>query len=491
MSQVLDPNTGRPFEKQASRPLESNFGLFGSNSERTTRVNPTQTLGRPGTANYSGYVVENEQSGALTERQRYRTYSQALANTSVVAAGVRYFLNLVAGADWTFEPADHPQGQEMAEAAERILTEDPTTSWARIIRRAAMYRFYGFSLQEWTAKRAADGTFTLANVAPRAQLTIERWDQSVDGTVLGVGQRNPQDHEQIYLPRGKLLYLVDDSLNDSPQGLGLFRHIVEPVRRLNRYEQLEGFGYEMDLRGTPVGRAPYAALNQAIQNGEITQQQANQALAPIETFIKKHIKTPNLGLLLDSQVYTTTDDATRPSSQPLFGVDLLDSSQNSLPDIANAIQRVNLEIARVFGIESLLMGDGTGGSFALAKDKTTQFSLTVDATLDELKDAMKRDLLETMWNLNGWDIEAMPTLKVEAVQYRDVEEVTAAMRDLAQAGAPIMPDDPIVNHVRGLVGAPMQEVDGMEIDAGLGGSRVRMPSPDSARVDVNNLEDGA
>ncbi len=486
MSQVLGPG-GQPIEKQASRPLEENFGLFGGGT-RTTRINPTQSIGRPGTANYSGYVVENEKSGALTERERYRTFSQALANTSIVAASVRYFLNLIAGADWTFEPADHPQGEEMAEAVERILMEDPDTSWARIVRRAAMYRFYGFSIQEWTARRAADGTFTFASIAPRAQLTIERWDQSVDGSVLGVAQRNPQNHEQIYLPRGKLLYLVDDTLNDSPQGLGLFRHIVEPVRRLNRYEQLEGFGFETDLRGIPVGRAPYAAINQAVKNGEITEEQARQALLPIETFIKRHVKKPDLGLLMDSQTYTTTDDATRPSNQRLFDVDILDGSQNSLPEIAAAITRVNLEIARILGTESLLLGDGTAGSFALARDKTTQFSLTADATLDELKDAVRRDLLNVIWRLNGWDVEAMPTIRVEAVQYRSVEEITAAIRDMAQAGAILAPDDPIINHVRGILGAPMQSDMSNELDAGLGGPS-RMPAPDDQTIDVNDRED--
>ena len=62
-------------------------------------------------------------------------------------------------------------------------------SWARIVRRAAMYRFYGFSIQEWTAKRRPDGLLTLADVAPRSQMTIERWDMLTDGSIQGVVQR--------------------------------------------------------------------------------------------------------------------------------------------------------------------------------------------------------------------------------------------------------------------------------------------------------------
>ena len=457
------------FWKQAVRPLESNFGaLLGG--RRQTRVNPTDTLGSPGTAIYGGYVVENEKDSTLTDRERYKTFSEALANTAVVAAGVRYFLNLAAGATWTFEAAETPGGEDFAKRAERMMTEDPVTSWPRVVRRAAMYRFYGFSIQEWTARRDDEGALTFADIAPRAQITIERWDVNTDGTVNGMVQRNPQNQQEIYLPRGKTIYMVDDTLNDSPMGLGLFRHIVEPVRRLNRYEQLEGFGFESDLRGIPIGRAPYAELRARVESGEITAAQAIKAVAPIEEFIKKHVRKPDLGLLLDSEVFVTTDDATRPSSEKKFDLSLLDGSQTSLPEVAAAIQRINLEIARVLGIESLLMGDGTGGSFALAKDKTSQFSLTIDATLNELVDAFTTDLLDVLWMLNGWPEEEKPKIKVESVQYRSIEEITAAIRDIANSGAMLEPNDPIINFIRGLLGAPMADLMDSEIDAALNGS---------------------
>ena len=70
---------------------------------RPQRVKPTETLGVPGTAIYGGYVVERERSTDLASHDaRYRTYADILANTSIVAAGVRYFVNLVGGAAWSF-----------------------------------------------------------------------------------------------------------------------------------------------------------------------------------------------------------------------------------------------------------------------------------------------------------------------------------------------------------------------------------------------------
>jgi hypothetical protein len=442
----------------AAKPLETSFGaLLGG--IRSSRVKPTESLGHPGTAVYGGYVIERDNDPKLTGVERYRTFSEILANCSVAAAGVRYFLNLTAKATWAFIPADHPRGEELAKLAEEMLTKDPDTSWARIIRRAAMYRFYGFSIQEWTAKRRPDGLLTFSDIAPRAQMTIERWDINTDGSINGVTQRNPQDQQETYLPRGKFLYLVDDSLNDDPTGLGLFRHIVKPVRALFRYEQLEGFGFESDLRGIPVGKAPYSEIRQQVLDGKITEAEGKQAVAALEAFIEKHIKNPELGLLLDSEPFASTDEATRPSSIPKYEVELLKGSPTGLPDIAKAIDRINKEIARVLGVEAIILGDGNAGSNALSQDKTNQFSLTVDSTLAELADSVSKDLLEVLWNLNGWPEEAMPELKPEAVQYRDIEQITIALRNMANSGAILAPEDPAINEVRALIGlSPADEL---------------------------------
>lgn len=282
---------------------------------RGRRASPTQTIGTNGAAVFSGYVEHNEKAGEIANHdRRYQTYSNILANTSIVAAGVRYFLNLVSKAEWSFTPSEADTDGRYAELVEQMLTKDPTTPWHRIVRRAAMYRFYGFSVQEWTAVRREDGLLTFLDVEPRAQVTIDRWDVEPGGRVVGVLQRSPQTQQEIYLPIQKLMYIVDDTLNDSPEGLGLFRHLVAPAARLNRYEQLEGFGFETDLRGIPVGRAPFTELARLVEAGEITEQQRGQIEAPLRKFIESHIRDPKLGILLDSMTYETSDESARPSN---------------------------------------------------------------------------------------------------------------------------------------------------------------------------------
>jgi len=419
---------------------------------RGQKAKPMQTVGFAGTALYAGMVQDNEESPELKGTKKYETFSEVLANVSIAAAGVRYFLNLTSKAKWSFTPSEADVDGKYAELAESILTDDPRTPWHRIVRRAAMHRFYGFSIQEWTARRRQDGVITFLDIAPRAQKTIERWDVAEDGEVLGVVQRSPQTLQEIYMPRSKLLYVVDDTLSDSPEGLGLFRHLVKPANRLWRYEQREGFGFETDLRGMPVGDGPFTKLAQMVKAGEITEAQRIAIEKPMRDFIKNHIKNPRLGMLLDSQPYESEDEASTPSSTPQWKLDLLTANGSSLEALAAAIVRMSKEIARILGVEQLLLGEGSAGSFALSKDKTQSLFLTVDGTLDELVDVVNADLLWTVWQLNGWDPIYMPDIGKEAVRYQDVEQITASLANMAQAGAVLAPDDPAINDVRDLLG---------------------------------------
>ena len=418
-------------------------------------ASPTKTKGVPGTAIFGGFVQEDEKNNTLVGTKKYRTYSELLANTSIVAAGTRYFLNLVAKARWKLTPADD---SEEAQRYADIITKQLSsmdTSWSRIVRRAAMYRFYGFSIQEWTAIKK-DGFFEFSDIAPRPQVTIQRWDVNRVGKVAGVGQLSPQTAQEIYLPRNKLIYIVDDSINDSPEGLGLFRHIVSDSARLARYEQLEGYGFESDLRGIPVGRAPFAALQDGVDTGLFTKKDMENAITPIKSFVTNHIKNPALGLLLDSITYQSEDEAGTPSSTYQWDVELLKGSATSFSDIAVAIERVNRDIARTLGVEGLLLGENTTGSHALSSDKSLNFALIVDSTLGELVDTFQRDMIQRLWQLNGWPEEMRPTFNTDAAQHRDITQITQALKDMAAAGGKLSMNDPAINSVREMLGLPEQ-----------------------------------
>ena len=441
--------------------------------QRTRRVSPTQVIGVSGAAIYGGYLQTREKAPELASHDaRYRTYADILSNTSIVAAGVQYYLGLIGGAAWSFAPAEADTDGFYAELAEAMLMEDPAKSWARTVRAQAMHRFYGFSIMEWTAGRRDDGLITLRRLDRRPQVTIERWDTDATRDVAGVWQQSPQTYQDIYLPRQKLWYLVTDSLDDSPEGYGLLRQLVAPAKRLARYEQLEGFGYEMDLHGVPIVRAPIDEL-QAVDGA--TDESVEKATAPVREFAQHHIKNPELALVLPSATYKTLDEAERPSNIYKWSVEVLQSSATSFAPNAAAIERLNREAARIIGVEQLLLGSD-GGSYALRKDKTHQFDLLVDGSLTEIREGAEKDLLPTLWRLNGWPREMMPTIKTETVSYTDVEQAAAALRDLAVAGAPLMAEDPAYLEMLDLLGLSRPDAGALD---GRGASDPEGDDPDA------------
>lgn len=431
--------------------------------EATARADDI-TVGAPGVAIYGGIIQNEEKDSRLVGRDKYLTYANLLANNAIVAAGVRYFLNISSGANWKLQVRDENEGnaeaEEIARKIEHVM-HNMRTPWHRVIRRAVMFRFYGFSLQEWTAKRFEDGEFEgligFDDIAPRAQSTIEKWDTDRTGKVIGIMQRSPQTGHEIYIPRRRLLYFVDDSMHDSPEGLGIFRHLVKLDARLQRYEILEGWGFERDLRGTPIGRLPLAELQKMVDQKKLTQAQADAIKLPLETFISNALKGKDTGLTLDSAVYKGTGENNQPTANQQWGIELLKGETTSQEEMSHAIERVNREIARLLGVEQLLLGSDSRGSHALSQDKTQAFGVVIDSAMQEVAKTLEPDFLEVLADLNGWDKDLLPEFRVEKAQFREVGEVVAALKDMALAGAPLPVNDPVINEIRRLLGLPDQE----------------------------------
>lgn len=103
---------------------------------------PTKIAGGPETIIYSGYISPREKNPKLYGREKFRTYNQNLANISIVAAGVRYFLNIVSKAKWAVEdPTEASTDQKTKSGLILEMMHDMDVPWHRVVRRQAMYRF--------------------------------------------------------------------------------------------------------------------------------------------------------------------------------------------------------------------------------------------------------------------------------------------------------------------------------------------------------------
>jgi hypothetical protein len=429
----------------------------------STSVGPMSTAGTQSEDLHAqGYVLSREKSPQLRGRRRYVTYNELVLNTVIVAAGIRYFLNLMANAEWTVQPKLDEEGeplpgaQEAADFVEDVMG-DMETPWSRIIRRAAMYRFMGFSVQEWTAKKRDDGRVGMKDIEARPQGTIERWDLDEGGSVQGCTQW-VLGRPETYLPRGKIIYLVDDALDTNPEGTGLLRHLTRSSERLRAYEELEELAFETDLRGIPIGRAPLRELRDAVDAGKMDLAGVRKARSAVDNFVRNKLLNKAKGAVLDSETYSglTADGGTSPSGTMKWDVDLLQGGATGQWDAAAAIHRVNLEMARLLGVEHLMLGSDGTGSLALGMTKLWSFFLIVSSTLGEIRDGYQRDFVSVTCDLNAIPKELYPDLKVQDIDINDVEAVARMLSQLATAGATLQPDDPAIDVLRGRAGLPPQ-----------------------------------
>lgn len=456
------------------------LGAFGSEPPPPAR--PFQEMGVSGTAVFGGYVQTREKSSQWTGQQRYVTIADMAVNASIVAAGVHYFLNLIAHPRWTFKPVDESAAaKEAADLVEDCLG-DMAQSWSRVVRRAGTYRFYGFGVQEWTAKRRPDGRVGLASVEPRPQATILRWSVSDSGAVEGVWQTSPQTGQELGIPRSKLLYLVDDVLSDSPEGVGIFRHLAEPWERLKIYYELEARAFERDLRGTPVGRVPYTLIRQAVRDGEITKADAEDLTRAMENFVKLQVKKSDTAITLDSiPYYSQAADGSKVAAVPQWGLELLQGGSAAVAEVAAAITRTQTEMARVLSCEQLMMGESSGNR-SLGEDKSRNLYLVANSVLSDIVAGVKRDLIPVICDLNGVPEELRPEPSAEDVAFKDADAVASVLAKMAQAGAVLSPDDPVVEDVRALMGVsapppPSPEMAGMATPPAPGPGEEPPPEP--------------
>lgn len=430
-----------------------------------------------------GYVSPDERDPRMIGAQRFDEFNRMIQDFTIVAASVRLTLNLIAKAVWNVTPPTDeddkplPGGEELADLLKSMMDDIEGSTWSRTVRRVAMFIFMGFTLHETTMKLRDDGHITIGRIGHRPQKTISRWDIK-DDVILGVWQRQANGQE-VYIPRDKLIYAVDDSLTDHPEGQGLLRHIRRATKRLKGYEELEEVGFENDLRGIPVARIPMSEIDaKASKMAKDGQAWANRIRAPFLKFIQGHVRNKKQGMLLNSETYRGMDDARSPSAVPKWAVELLQGESTTSDAIANAIKRLREEIALALGTEHLLTGTDGKGSMALSKTKSGSFYMTIISALGEIVAVMKSDWRDQIWEANGWPEDLKPDLAVEEIRDEDVEEITNALANMARAGATFSWDDPAILEVLDMLGLSRPNVEDKinEADLALRGNQPPVPA---------------
>lgn len=451
--------------------LTSFIANFFTKESAPPAGSPFDRQGVGGTTEIGGYLNSAERNAKLANASsRQKVYDEISLNTAIVATGLRYFSSLISGVNWTFQPAKDVKkkgengGEDTWTSSDKAKNyadwiETSTTRmeqpWYKVVRRTGQFKWIGMSIQECIAQRmeeVAPGMIGIGSIENRPTTTIDKWFlEEQSNKVLGWQQRDPNTGAEHLLDRARCIYAVDDTLTDQPDGVGLLRHVVELCEQLKRLEQLEGWAFETDLRGVPIGRAPTAILDQMVATNRLTRAQADSKLEGIQSFITNHIRNPALGLLLDSSSYTGQDNVRTPSAMRMWDLELAKGNGTGLAEIHVAIERKLHEIARALGIEQFMLGSSSKGSLALSEDKTRNLHELINATVSEISHTLQRDFVDRIVALNKWDPKLTPKLTPDAVALRSVAVIVESLSKLALAGATLDRNDPVINQIRSML----------------------------------------
>lgn len=395
--------------------------------------------GTDGVVCYSGYVQSGDPS-RLSDSQKWLDYSNAFMRPPVaIAALLRSALLL--GAQWTL--TENESGGKAArkglDVVQRGLLEARLPKpWPEVVAKASMQWFNGFSLHATALARRKDGLVAYTDIAHRPAHTIERWARASEFEPFTAAiQRSKQSGAEIPIPLADAFYLVNDTLGDGPTGVGVLRLVLERIRRADNYEKLEGVEAFASMGGMPVPRAPLEEIAGATEGDTSAKQSAiNSATAELRRVAGERIKTPERQpyMLLDSATYKGADQSI--SAIKKWDLEIVKGELQGLPEIRKIISDIDLDIARMLGVEFVLVGGGdTAGSFGMHESKISMFAATLSAELVKIGQCATDQLARRLCAANGLDPdEACPTLVAAPIAMEDVEKTARTLGLLNMAG---------------------------------------------------------
>lgn len=396
---------------------------------------------------YGGRLYDGETDAALTGRQKWIAYANAF-NRPPVAISLLLRNALLGGAKWSL--LENAAGGQNAKRGVEIVEQGLLKArldmpWQEIVQQAGLAWYYGMSLHATAMGRRADGLVVYTDIAHRPAQTIDLWHP--DASPFESVTQRTRDGKTHELDLSQCFYYVNRMLGDSPTGTGVLRFVVERIRRVAKYEALEGSELFSSLGGVPIARIPYEELNaKAKAHSKDPAEQAaykSRRTGTIKEIVQTRIKDPEKlqWLALDSVTYQGQDPNTISTIQK-WGIEIVKGELQGLPEIRKVITDLDLDIARILGVEVAFVGGGdTAGTYGMVESKVELLQSTTQTTLDQIGVRATQQLARRLVLANGLDPdECTPTLVPEKITSSAVTEVVQALAQMNMAG--LHPKDP-------------------------------------------------
>lgn len=387
-----------------------------------------------------------------------KVYREMLDNDAVIGAFMVAIKLLLRTVEWRLDPADESAAaQEAVDFVQGALFEDMDQPFGDFIAEVLSFLGYGYDLHEIVYKirggpdaagitrrsKFDDGLVGIRKLAHRAQDTIIRWYWDDDMNIAGVQQMLP-DSGFADIPAEKLLHFRTETTKGNPEGRSILRNSYVGYVRKNTIESAEGRS-ALRAAGVVQFRIPAKYMDPSASDDEKAVYVQYQALAA--------------SLAQDRQGAVIIPSDVDEQGKPFFELSYVTTQDRKPSDMTKIIERIDKRIAASVLADFILLGQQAVGSFALSSDKTELFGHSLKAYLGIIQDQLQNTLLPRLWKMNSFDPELMPKLMPGSVQPTSLAELGTYIMNLAQAGAPIFPNEELMDHLMEVANLPPPDPD--------------------------------
>ena len=454
--------------------------------ENLSNVKAKLELGYSGSNTRFGQIRADEFQNELKGKQGIRKYREMRDNDATIGAVMYATEQILRDVPRIVEPSDkkNEKAVEMAKWLETVF-DDMEHTLDDHISEALSSLTFGFAIFEPVYKirggpkfvdpkrksKYSDGHYGIRKLASRAQWTIDSFKvDEKTGEILGVNQERSALTSN-FIPKNKMVHYRTTTTNNDPSGRSILRNSFKSYVYLNTMQATEGIAVERELNGIPIIRIPSDYLADDATEDQV-------AIRKMAERIGRDLKFNEQGsIVLPSDVWVVEDKAT---THRLVDVELIASNGNRNIAIDPIIRRYQHDIARSVMAEFLMLGSSTTGSYALSKSKTDIFLRSVESYINTIYDVLNAQVVKPLWELNGFDVELMPTLKAGDVAPHDLDALGSYLRNLNGADINLTEQIDIIDallanaelplldrelYQKGLEEKKQQEKDKLKVDA--------------------------
>jgi hypothetical protein len=376
----------------------------------------------------------------LRGRQGIRKYREMSENDPIIGAILTAMTMMLRSVEWRVE-GDNEADKEFVESVMHGMDDK---SWEEFIADVLTFLQYGFSVFEMVPRRDDDGMIRIKKLASRAAYTIDRFETTDSGDILGVWQIAAR--KNVFMPYSRILHFRTTSVANEPSGRSVLRSAYTAWNAQNNIKYFEGVGIERELNGLPIAYIP----------SEYMASDASDAQKALYNQVKKilrDVKRNEQGyIVFPSDLYANEDGSL--TNNRMVEFDLVASKGTRDIDTGAVIVRYQQEIARSVMADFVMLGANDRGSFALSQSKADLFLRALEGYADTITAQLNRKMIPTLWEMNGKDKSTMPKISRGRIAPVDLDELGQFIQRLALSGVDLFPDDILDGHLRDVAGLP-------------------------------------